>query len=171
VVAGLHLNIFNSHADRVRGANIAQTVNVLQAMVLTRGSEMVLTPTYHVFDLYQVHQDAVLLPMSVQSDWYALDGDSVPAVSASASRDAEGRIHLTLANLDPNRARTLRVEIRGAQPAAVTGRVLTAAAMNAHNTFAQPAAVQPAPFRGARLAGTLLTVELPSKSVVALELR
>jgi len=171
VVAGLHLNIFNNHADRVRAANIAQTVNVLQSMVLTRGSEMVLTPTYHVFDLYQVHQEAVLLPLSIESDDYAFEGQSVPAVSASASRDAEGRIHVTLANLDPNRPRTIRAELRGAQPAGVTGRVLTATAMNAHNTFEHPAAVQPAPFRGARLTGAVLTVELPSKSVVALELK
>ena len=171
VVAGLHLNIFNNHADRVRAANIAQTVNVLQSMVLTRGSEMVLTPTYLVFDLYQVHQEAVLLPLSIESDDYAFEGQSVPAVSASASRDAEGRIHVTLANLDPNRPRTIRAELRGAQPAGVTGRVLTATAMNAHNTFEHPAAVQPAPFRGARLTGAVLTVELPSKSVVALELK
>jgi alpha-N-arabinofuranosidase len=171
VVAGLHLNVFNNHADRVRGANIAQTVNVLQAMVLTRGSQMVLTPTYHVFDLYQVHQDALLLPISLQSDEYTFDGQSVPAVSASASRDAQGRIHITLVNLDPNRARTVQADLRGARPTAIAGRVLTAAGMNAHNTFEQPTAVQPAPFGGARLAGGLLTVELPSKSVVALELK
>lgn len=154
VVAGLHLNIFNNHADRVRGANIAQTVNVLQSMMLTRGAEMILTPTYHVFDLYQVHQDAVRLPISLRSDWYRFEGDSVPAVSASASRDGGGRMHITLVNLDPNRPRTVRAELRGARPTGVTGRMPTAATMNAHNTFEQPAAVQPAPFSGARLAGT-----------------
>jgi alpha-N-arabinofuranosidase len=171
VVAGLHLNIFNDHADRVRMANIAQTVNVLQAMVLTRGEEMILTPTYHVFDLYQVHQDATLLPTSVRSEDYTFEDQSVPAVSASASRDDEGRIHITLVNLDPNRALTIEAELRGADVSTVTGRVLTAEAMNAHNTFETPTAVQPAAFDGARLAGDALTVELPAKAVVVLELR
>jgi alpha-L-arabinofuranosidase len=173
VVAALHLNIFNNHADRVRGANIAQTINVLQAMVLTRGKEMILTPTYHVFEFYTVHHDATLLPISLTAGGgtYGFEGQSVPAVSASASRDSVGRIHITLANLDPNRARTLETELRGARVTGVTGRVLTAAAMNAHNTFERPTAVQPAAFRGARLSGSTLTIDLPAKSVVVLELR
>jgi len=171
VVAALHLNIFNNHADRVRGANIAQTINVLQAMVLTRGKDMILTPTYHVFEFYTVHHDATLLPISLTAGTYEFEGQSVPAVSASASRDSAGRIHITLANLDPNRARTVETELRGARVTGVTGRVLTAAAMNAHNTFEQPTAVQPAEFRGARLSGSTLTIDLPAKSVVVLEIR
>jgi alpha-N-arabinofuranosidase len=173
VVAALHLNIFNNHADRVRGANIAQTINVLQAMVLTRGKEMLLTPTYHVFEFYTVHHDATLLPISLTAGGgtYAFEGQSVPAVSASASRDSAGRIHVTLANLDPTRGRTVQAEVRGARVSGVTGRVLTAAAMTAHNTFEQPTAVQPAEFRGARLSGSTLTIALPAKSVVLLELR
>jgi alpha-N-arabinofuranosidase len=171
VVAGLHLNIFNNHADRVRGANIAQTINVLQSMVLTRGPEMILTPTYHVFEMYTVHHDATLLPISITAGEYAYEGESIPAVSASASRDGEGRIHISLVNLDPDRARTVTADLRGATPSSVTGRVLTAPTMNAHNTFEQPTAVQPAAFRGARLARNTLTVELPAKSVVVLELR
>jgi alpha-N-arabinofuranosidase len=171
VVAGLHLNVFNNHADRVRMANIAQTVNVLQAMVLTRDEEMILTPTYHVFDLYKVHQDATLLPISLQADDYAFEDDAVPAVSASASRDGEGRVHITLTNVDPNRGRTIRTDLRGMDVSQVSGRILTADAMNAHNTFEAPSAVHPAAFDGASLSGQTLTVELPSKSVVALELR
>jgi alpha-N-arabinofuranosidase len=171
VVAGLHLNIFNSHADRVRGANIAQTVNVLQSMVLTRGEEMILTPTYHVFDFYKVHQDATLLPIDVQSDEYRFEDESVAAVSASASRDASGLIHVTLVNLDPNGARTVQAEIRGHDVSAVSGRILTADAMNAHNTFEVPDAVAPAALDGARLSGNTLTVAMPPSSVVVLELR
>jgi len=171
VVAALHLNIFNNHADRVRGANIAQTINVLQAMVLTRGKEMILTPTYHVFEFYTVHHDATLLPISLTAGTYTFEGQSVPGVTASASRDSSGRIHITLANLDPNRARTVETELRGARVTGVTGRVLTAAAMNAYNTFERPTAVQPVEFRGARLSGSTLTVDLPAKSVVVLELR
>jgi alpha-N-arabinofuranosidase len=171
VVAGLHLNIFNNHADRVRMANIAQTINVLQAMILTRGAEMILTPTYHVFDLYKVHQEATLLPITVRSDAYVLDGDSVPAVSASASRDAGGRIHITLVNADPGRARTVQGELRGATASALTGTILTGDAMNAHNTFERPDRVRLAPFDGARLAGASLSVTLPPMSVVLIELR
>jgi alpha-N-arabinofuranosidase len=171
LVAGLHLNIFNNHADRVRMANIAQTVNVLQAMVLTRGDEMILTPTYHVFDMYKVHQDATLLPTALSTDDYEFGDDSVTAVNASASQDEDGPIHITLTNVDPDRGRTVRVDLRGADVSTVSGRVLTAGAMNAHNTFDSPNAVRPAEFRGASLSGTVLTVELPAKSVVALSLR
>jgi alpha-N-arabinofuranosidase len=171
MVAGLHLNIFNSHADRVKMANIAQTVNVLQSMVLTREDEMILTPTYHVFDFYKVHQDAKLLPISLQSDEYTFEGQSVPAVSASASRDEQGRIHITLVNLDPNRGRTIQTELRGQRASGVAGRVLTSDAMNAHNTFERPNTVKPAEFGGARLSGDTLNVQLPPKSIVVLELR
>lgn len=171
VLAGLHLNIFNSHAHRVRMANIAQTVNVLQSMVLTKDDKMIPTPTYHVFDLYKVHQDAVLLPISVNADAYTFAGESVPAVSASASRDQQGRIHISLVNLDPNRGRSVRAEIRGQRFSAVTGQVLTANAMNAHNTFEQPNTVQPTTFNGARVSGNTLTIDLPAKSVVVLEVK
>ncbi|HEX6560233.1 MAG TPA: alpha-L-arabinofuranosidase C-terminal domain-containing protein, partial [Longimicrobiales bacterium] len=169
VLAGLHLNIFNNHAHRVRMANIAQTVNVLQSMVLTKDDKMILTPTYYVFDLYKVHQDALLLPISIDADDYTFEGQSVPAVSASASRDRQGHIHMTLVNLDPNRGRTVQAEIRGQRFSAVTGRVLTANAMTAHNTFEQPNTVQPTVFSGARVSGSTLTISLPAKSVVALE--
>jgi alpha-N-arabinofuranosidase len=95
----------------------------------------------------------------------------VPAVSASASKDKDGRIHISLVNLDPNRGRTVQVDIRGQPVSRVAGRVLTAPAMNAHNTFERPNAVQPVDFRATRLAGDVLTLDLPSKSVVVVELR
>jgi alpha-N-arabinofuranosidase len=171
VVAGQHLNVFNNHAERVKMANIAQTVNVLQAMVLTRGEEMILTPTYHVFEMYTPHHDATLLPIELDAGTYAYEGQEVDAVNASASRDSEGRVHITLTNMDPNQARTISVQIRGQQVSQVSGRVLTADAMNAHNTFEAPNTVRPEAFDGASLSGQTLTVELPSKSVVALELR
>ena len=172
VVAATALNIFNSHADRVRGANIAQIVNVLQAMILTQGSKMLLTPTYHVFEMYTVHHDALLLPISVSgAEWYREGTDSVPAVSASASRDRSGAVHVTLANLDPTRAHDVAIELRGTNASRATGRILTAPAMNSHNTFEQPDAVKPAPFTGARVAGNQLSVSLPAHSVVVVELR
>lgn len=171
LVAAVHLNVFNQHADRVRMANIAQTVNVLQAMVLTKGEEMIVTPTYHVFDMFKVHQDATLLPTTLEAGRYEHDGEHVPALSASASRDEEGRLHLTLANMDPNVARALETEIRGADVSEVAGRILTAEQMSAHNTFESPQAVEPAPFDGVQRNGQTLSVELPPKSVVVLELR
>ncbi len=172
LVASATLDIFNHHADRVRGANIAQMVNVLQAMVLTRGPQMILTPTYHVFEFYTVHHDAVSLPMVVQdAGRYEFNGQSIPAVSASASRDRRGVVHVTMSNLDPNRARTVVAELRGTNASGATGRVLTAPAINSYNTFEQPTVVQPAPFSGAQVANGRLTVALPPRSVVVLELR
>jgi alpha-N-arabinofuranosidase len=170
VVAGLHLNVFNNHADRVRMANIAQTINVLQAMILTRGEEMILTPTYHVFDLYKVHQDALLLPTTLEAGSYTFGEESVDAVSASASRDQEGTIHVTLVNMDPSEGRTIEVRIRGHTPSGVTGRALVGSTMNAHNTFEEPNNVRPQPFGGAALSGETLTVELPPMAVVLLDL-
>ncbi|HKG91401.1 MAG TPA: alpha-L-arabinofuranosidase C-terminal domain-containing protein [Gemmatimonadaceae bacterium] len=172
VAAALSLDIFNRHADRVRMANIAQTVNVLQAMILTRGEQMILTPTYHVFEFYTVHHDAVLLPTRFDAGRYERGGWSAPAVSATASRDRAGRIHLTMTNVDPTQPRTVAATIRGQRVSAVAGgRILTAEQMGAHNTFEQPNAVRPAPFAGATLAGETLTVRLPPKSIVVLELR
>jgi alpha-N-arabinofuranosidase len=172
LVASTTLDIFNRHADRVRGANIAQMVNVLQSMILTRGTQMILTPTYHVFEMYTVHHDALMLPLTVvEAPRYVSGSDSVPAVSASASRDARGAIHITMSNLDAKAARTVLAELRGAQVASVTGRVLTAPTINAYNSFEQPDVVKPAPFTGAQVAGGRLTATLPPRSVVVLELR
>jgi alpha-N-arabinofuranosidase len=170
IVAALSLNIFNAHADRVKMANIAQTVNVLQAMILTREDEMILTPTYHVFDFYTVHHDATLLPLTLDRGTYTFEGESIPAVSASASRDAEGRVHLTLANLDPHHEHPIVASIRGLDATSVSGRILTADAMNAHNTFETPETIVPASFDGAHLSGEDLTIDLPAKSVVVLTL-
>jgi len=170
LVAGATLNVFNNHADRVKMACIAQTVNVLQALVLTKEAAMIVTPTYWVFEMYQVHQDATLLPMELKCGTYEYRGDSVPAVSASASRDKAGRIHVSLCNLDPNKARDIVGELRGLSPKTVTGRILTAADMTAHNTFEKPDALKPADFRGARIEAGLLKLSLPPKSVVVLEI-
>ncbi len=168
IVAAAELNIFNNHARRIKMANLAQTVNVLQAMILTEGDRMVLTPTYHVFDFYKVHQDATLLPMTLERGAYTFEGQSLPAVSASASRDAEGRVHVTLANLHPRDGFTIEAAIRGLDAHAVSGQILTADAWDAHNTFEAPETLVPAPFSGARFGGETLTIDLPATSVVVL---
>ncbi len=170
LVAGITLNVFNRHCDRVKMANIAQTVNVLQAMVLTQDEKMVLTPTYHVFDLYKVHQDATLLPSEIICDEYTFEDDSIPMLSASASKQESGQIHITLCNLDPNRSAVVDCDLVGVgEVRSVSGRVLTADTITAHNTFDEPDLVEPAEFDAVEVVDGGLTITLPSKSVVVIE--
>jgi alpha-N-arabinofuranosidase len=171
MIAGVTLNIFNNHCDRVRMANLAQTVNVLQAVVLTEGERMIVTPTYHVMEMYTVHHDALLLPVSVQGGIYAVGEGSLPAISVSASRDRRGTTHISLVNIDAGRSQDVAVEMRGAAFSSVSGRVLASGRIQDHNTFDDPARVKPTEFRGARLDGTNLRVQLPPCSVVVLTLK
>lgn len=171
LVAAIHLNIFAKHADRVRMTAIAQMVNVLQAMILTDGPKMTLTPTYHVFEMYKPYLDATVLPIEIASPWYNKDQWVMPAISASAVRDKAGMAHVGLANADPNKAITVTVTLKGVSATTATGRVLTAPAITALNSFDAPGAVKPVPFDGARLQGETLTVTLPAKSVVMLDLK
>lgn len=168
LVAGIHFNLFNNHCDRVQMANIAQTINVLQAVVLTEGKKMLLTPTYHVFDLFKVHQDAELLELSIDSGKYCLGQQSIPQVSASASVDGENKIHISLCNLNPGEAASINCSLRGRSCSKVTGSILTASAMNAHNTFENPMAVKPEVFNGATLDNDELNILLPPMSIVVL---
>ena len=172
VVAGLNFHIFHRHADRVKMTNIAQTVNVLQAMILTDKEKMLRTPTYWVFEMFKVHQGGTFLPVELQSPDYAFGSEKIPAVSASATRAADGKaVHLSLVNTHPRQPATLTVTLAGLSAASVAGRVLTAPAMQAHNTFAAPDTVRPVAFEGVTLAGSTLTVTLPAKSVAVLELK
>lgn len=170
MVAGLTLHIFHDHCERVRMANIAQVVNVLQAMILTEGEKMVLTPTYHVFEMYKVHQDATRLLLELKSPEYRHGDQAIPAVSASASRDKAGKVHVSLVNVHPKEAVTVTCDLAGVAAKGVTGRVLTGDKLDAHNTFAEPNVVEPRAFDGAKLVDGKLTVELPARSVVVLEL-
>ena len=171
LVAGLTLNVFNRHCRRVRLANIAQTVNVLQAMVLTEGARMLRTPTWHVFEMYKVHQDADLLDVEVRGDAYACEDKSIPMVDVSASRDAAGTIHLSLCNTDPNRSAGICCDLRGMAPATVSSRVLTAAEITAHNTFGEPGRVVAQGYDGLSLKGGALVGELPPMSVTVAAVR
>lgn len=170
LVAAVTLNIFNQHCERVRMANIAQTINVLQAMALTDESKMILTPTYHVFEMFTPHHDATLLPVEVQCGEYALGGEKIPMVNVSASRDAAGAIHVTLCNLNPNEAAELVCDLQGAKARGISGRVLTADRMQAHNTFEEAEAVKPVAFTDCGLTDVGFSAKLPAKSVVVLEL-
>jgi len=171
VVAALNINIFAKHARRVKMANIAQMVNVLQAMILTDGPKMVLTPTYHVFEMYKPFQDATFVPIDLKSSWYNKDQWAIPAVSASAARGTDGHLYIALVNVDPNRAASVSAVLAGATGTSVTGRILTAATMQAHNAFDAPDVVKPAAFTGAQIAGGTLNVTIPAKSVVMLQVQ
>lgn len=170
LVASLTLDIFTHHADRVRMANIAQMVNVLQAMILTDGPRMLLTPTYHVFAMYRPYQDATELPLKLDPPQYTFDGFSVPQVHGSAVRAKDGHVYVALTNLDPGREAKLDITVDGLKAAGVGGQILTAPKITAHNTFDRPDAVKPAPFHGAHVQGDMLSVTLPAKSIVMLQL-
>jgi alpha-L-arabinofuranosidase len=170
ITAAIHLNIFNQHADRVKVANIAQMVNVLQSVILTKEDKMVLTPTYHVFRMFRVHQEAQLLKTDLRCEDY-LNGDrKIQAISASASVDKENRVHISLANLNPNKSIVITCPIIGDTYKKVTGEVLTSDAMNAMNTFEAGDKVKPANFSAFTYKEGVLIVTLPSKSVVVMEL-
>jgi alpha-N-arabinofuranosidase len=171
IVAALTLNIFNHHCDRVTMANIAQTINVLQAMILTDKGRMLLTPTYHVFEMYKVHQNATLIPVELTAPEYKFGDASVPAVHVSASRETGGKIYLSLVNLNPNRNAQIAAKLTGANVKSVAGRILTATAMNTHNTFDAPETIKPAAFNDATVSGEELKLTLPGKSVVVLEIQ
>ncbi len=166
LVAACTFNIFNNHCDRVRMANIAQMINVLQAVILTDKEKMLLTPTWHVFEMFTVHHDAKLLPADLQTADCPSGSEKLPQLSASASKDKAGRIHVTLCNLDPNAPAKVACRLEGASVRKLSGRVLTASAMNAHNTFESPDLVKTAEFTAFDLTGDGFTATLPAKSVV-----
>jgi alpha-L-arabinofuranosidase len=171
MIAGITLNVFNNHADRVKMANLAQTVNVLQAVVLTDGERMIVTPTYHVMEMYTVHHDALMLPVDVKSGLYTVGGKTLPAISASASRGIDGAVNVSLVNIDPGTSQEVVVDLRGGSYSSVTGRVLASGNMRDHNTFEAPEKVRPAGFTGARLKGSELRLQMPPCSVVVLLVR
>lgn len=171
VSAGIFLNTFNNHCDRVKMSNIAQINNVLQAMILTDGDKMILTPTYHVFEMYKVHQGATMLPADLTCNPYEMDNVKLPALNVSASKNKEGVIHITLCNLDPNASAKLECVLEGAKAKTVSGRVLTAESMNTHNTFEKPNAIGPVVFKNAKLKKDKVLATIPPKSVVLLEIR
>jgi alpha-L-arabinofuranosidase len=170
LIAATNLNIFNNHCDRVKGAALAQTINVLQSLILTDKEKMLLTPTYHIFDMYKVHQDARYLPMQLTAPDYVVDGKKIPAVNVSASQDASGKIHISLVNLDLHNNITISTSLKDIKWKTVTGQILTSANITDINTFDQPNKLQLATFNGAKKDGYNLVVVLPAKSVVTLEL-
>jgi alpha-N-arabinofuranosidase len=170
LIAASSLNIFNNHCDRVRSAALAQTINVLQSLILTDKEKMLLTPTYHIFDMYKVHQDAKYLPIQLASPDYVLEGKKMPAINVSASQDASGKVHISLVNLDLHNNITISTSLKDIQWKSVTGQILTSANITDVNTFDQPNKLKPASFTGAKKDGDNLVVVMPAKSAVTLEL-
>ncbi|MUT66905.1 alpha-N-arabinofuranosidase [Paenibacillus sp. NEAU-GSW1] len=172
LVAGINLNIFHEHSDRVVMANLAQIVNVLQSVILTEGEKMILTPTYHVLDMYKVHQDATLVQTNYESDLYELNGEQIDQLSVSASRDSEGKLHVSLCNLHHQNGADVSVELRGLSGGSfkVLGTELTADQLDAHNSFESPNSVQPKPFSAFTVQGGTLSVKLSPMSVTVLEI-
>jgi alpha-L-arabinofuranosidase len=171
MIAGATLNIFNNHCDRVKMANLAQIVNVLQAVILTKEEKLILTPTYHVMEMYNVHQDATMLPLTVTTSNYQLGNDKLPAVSASASKDKNGLTHISLVNIDAGKAQDITLTINGAAYKSVTGRILTSDKLQNYNSFENPDKIKPSNFTGAGLTSSTLRVKIPPFSVVVLELK
>jgi alpha-N-arabinofuranosidase len=120
--------------------------------------------------MYSVHHDAKLLPAEVQSSDYLMGAEKIPNVNMSASRDAEGRIHVSLCNLNPNQPAEVACELQGAKANSIKGRVLTAPELASHNTFEQPDSVKPAEFKACQTTANGFTATLPAKSVVVLEI-
>ena len=172
IVAAETLNIFNKHSDRVKMANIAQIVNVLQSVILTDGAKMLLTPTYHVFEMYKDHQGASLIGSSVDSPTLSHSGHTIPWVNESASVAEDGVVIMTLTNLSPDSAQDISLRIDGGSYRIASMRVLTGD-IHAHNTFEAPETVAPAeiPAPDARFdgTGTESKITLPPCSVVTIK--
>jgi alpha-N-arabinofuranosidase len=163
-VAALTLNIFHRHTDRVKMANIAQMINVIQAMILTDKEKMLLTPTYHVFDMYQPFQGATPYPVSTSGPSYDFNGFSLPAVDASAARSKDGKLILALVNLDPNRSALVLTNLTGH----ARGNILSGPAMDTHNTFDAPETIHPVAFTGTSDGNGKVEFKLPAKSVAVI---
>ncbi|MFH1213196.1 MAG: alpha-L-arabinofuranosidase C-terminal domain-containing protein [Candidatus Neomarinimicrobiota bacterium] len=171
LVAAVNLNIFNNHCDRVKMANIAQMVNVLQAVILTKENQIVLTPTYYVYKMYKVHQDATLLPIELTCENYKYLDDSVPALSASASIDKQGVIHITLTNLNPTSNLKLTCDFKGKTQLSVNrSEIISANKMNSYNDFGKPEEVGLKKFSDLLAKKNSLSINLPARSAVMVEL-
>jgi alpha-N-arabinofuranosidase len=170
ILASLNLNIFARHADRVRMANIAQMIDVLQAMILTDKEKMVVTPTYYVFKMYVPFQDATFVPVDFDPGSVHRDGITIPRLDAIAAKDSSGKLWIEITNLDPEKPVEIDAEIAGMTVKSAKGESLTAPAVDSVNTFAAPGAVVPKPISAIVKSGKLsLTVEPKSVTVISLE--
>ncbi len=169
VLAGATLNIFNNHANRVRMANLAQCVNVLQAVILTDKAKMILTPTYHVMQMYSVHQDAKLVPISFESPLYTYNGESLPALSASASKDKNGLLHISIVNVDSKKENKISIAINELGTRNFKAQILKSLKVQDYNSFDKPDRIQPLDFKAFEIKKGILELTIPPFSVIMLE--
>src|SRR4051812_15172884 len=170
ILAALNLNIFARHADRVRGANIAQMINVLQAMIMTDKEKMVLTPTYHVFKMYVPFQDATFVPVTFDAGAYTHENITIPRLDAIAAKDSSGKLWLQITNIDPNQQVEIEATLAGVTAKSAAGETLTAPKVDSVNTFDTPNAVAPRPISARVQNGRLiLTAEPKSVTVLSIE--
>ncbi len=170
ILAALNLNIFARHADRVRMANIAQMVNVLQAMIITDKEKMVLTPTYYVFKMYVPFQGATFLPVAFKAGTYRHDDVTLPRVDAIAAKDTNGKLWLEITNLDPGQAVEVEATLTGFQAKSATAETLTAPKVDSVNTFEAPDMVVPKSV-SAKIEGGKLTLHLDPKSITVISVQ
>ncbi len=169
LVAGINLNLFNNHCDRIEMANLAQMINVLQSVILTEGHKMILTPTYHVFKMFSVHQDATLLDIDLENTYYQYGDEKINQLSASASKNSEGKIHITICNLDPNNKAEIDCNLIEENKSKISASILTSKEMNARNTFEEPDSVKVESYEDVRLENNRIYANIPPKSVVLLK--
>lgn len=165
MIAGVSLNIFNNHARRVKMANLAQTVNVLQAVILTENEKIIKTPTYHVLHMYKVHQDAQLIPVSFESPKYTYEGQSLDAISIAASKK-DGKVNVSITNIDASKAHQVEIDLSGLGVNKVSGQILTSDSLQDHNDFDHPSNIDVSKFKGAKIKNNILTLEIPAFSVI-----
>ena len=170
VIAALNLNLFMRNADRIRGANIAQMINVLQAMILTDGPRLVLTPTYHVYHMYVPFHGATEIPVSFTPGTYRHGDIELPQVDAVAARDSACGIWLSLVNIDPAQAARFNVSVYGLRATTAVGQVLTGSTVDAHNKVGAPDEVAPKPYSG-HVSGGQISFDLPAKAVAVVKLQ
>lgn len=171
LVASSSFDIFNSHADRIGMANIAQMINVLQAMILTKGDKMVLTPTYHVFKMYAPHQNADYIPVNYVSPKYTLNGESIDAVNMTLSKKSN-EFYLTISNKDCKNKQTITLDLSKLKASQIaSAKILTSKKFNDFNSFEAPQTIKPADFKGASVKKGILTIELPAMSIVSISMK
>lgn len=171
MIAGCTLNTFNNHCDRVKMANLAQCINVLQAVILTDEEKMIVTPTYHVMEMYNVHQNALMIPTTLVTNGYTMEDKKLNALSVSASKDKEGAVHISITNIDAHTAEPITIYLGGLPVKTVTGRILKSEKLQDHNNFDEPNKVMPQAFTGATLKADNITLTAPPFSVIVLEIK
>lgn len=168
MIAGTTLNIFNNKSERVKMANLAQTVNVLQAVILTKKEKMLLTPTYHVMHMYKVHHDAKLIPVKYNSPSYKYNGEELPAISVSASTK-NNLTHFSLVNIDYSKENEVELDLKDLNLKKFTAKIVSSDKVTDHNTFENPNKIKPTEFKDFKYKSGKLTLSIPPFSVIVIE--